>query len=105
MTPRRPLILGAALVTLARPSLAQAPWPARPVRIIAPYSPGGQTDTVIRMLAPRMQEALGQPVVIENRTGAGGTIGAGVVAQSPADGYTLLFESFAFVVAPLVAKG
>ncbi len=106
MTPRRRMVLGtAALASLARPALSQTPWPARPVRVIAPYSPGGQTDTVIRMLAPKMQEALGQPVVIENRTGAGGTIGAGVVAQAPADGYTLLFESFAFVVAPLVAKG
>lgn len=111
--PRRRLIRAAAAIPLAaaalpRPALSQGAadgYPTRPVRVIAPYSPGGQTDTVIRLLAPRMQEALGQPIVVENRTGAGGTIGAGVVAQAPADGHTLLFESFAFVVAPLIAKG
>jgi tripartite-type tricarboxylate transporter receptor subunit TctC len=105
MPARRHLILAAAAAALPRLAWAQGAWPTRPLRIIAPYSPGGQTDTVIRMLAPKMQEALGQPIVVENRTGAGGTIGAGVVAGAPADGYTLLFESFAFVVAPLVAKG
>jgi tripartite-type tricarboxylate transporter receptor subunit TctC len=80
-------------------------FPTRPVRVVVPYSPGGQSDTVMRLLAPRMQEALGQPIVVENRTGAGGTIGAGVVAAAPADGHTLLFESFTFVVVPLIAKG
>jgi tripartite-type tricarboxylate transporter receptor subunit TctC len=80
-------------------------WPSRPIRIVAPYSPGGQSDTVARLLQPRMGEFLGQPIVIENRTGAGGTIGAGVVATSPPDGHTLLFESFAFVVAPLIHRG
>ena len=109
MPGRRQMLIAAGAVALPRAALAQAPaeaaWPARPIRVIAPYSPGGQTDTVIRMLAPRMQEALGQPIVIENRTGAGGSIGAGVVAQSPADGYTLLLESFSFVVVPLIAKG
>lgn len=92
---------------LARPARAQPAdaWPARPIRVVAPYSPGGQTDTVIRMLAPKMQEVLGQPIVVENRTGAGGTIGAGLVAQAAPDGYTLLIESFSFVVVPLIAKG
>ena len=80
-------------------------WPSRPIRIVAPYAPGGQSDTVIRLLQPKMAEALGQSIVIENRTGAGGTIGAGIVAQSPADGYTLLFESIAFLIAPLIVRG
>ena len=85
---------------------ATAPtYPDRPIRIIAPYAAGGQSDTVIRLLAPKMSEALGQTLVIENRTGAGGSIGAGVVAQAPADGYTLLFESFAFLVVPFIVKG
>jgi len=111
--PARRALLAAGLVAaglpaaLPRPATAQPAeaWPARPIRVIAPYSPGGQTDTVIRMLAPKMQEVLGQPIVVENRTGAGGTIGAGLVAQAAPDGYTLLIESFSFVVVPLVAKG
>lgn len=96
--------LGAAALCAPRIGLAQG-FPNRPVRIIAPYSPGGQTDTVIRLLQPKLSEALGQSIVIENRTGAGGTIGAGVVASAPADGHTLLFESFAFLVAPLIVRG
>jgi tripartite-type tricarboxylate transporter receptor subunit TctC len=97
---------GAALLARLPAGRAQG-FPARPVRVVVPYSPGGQSDAVMRLLAPRMQEALGgaQPIVVENRTGAGGTVGAGVVAQAPADGHTLLFESFTFVVVPLVAKG
>ncbi|MBX9702308.1 MAG: twin-arginine translocation pathway signal protein [Acetobacteraceae bacterium] len=106
MPARRALLLAAGSAALPRPAVAQDPaWPSRPIRVIAPYSPGGQSDTVIRMLAPKMQELLGQPIVVENRTGAGGTIGAGLVAQAPADGHTLLFESFSFVVVPLIAKG
>jgi tripartite-type tricarboxylate transporter receptor subunit TctC len=117
MPGRRRLLAGLAPL-LAAPRLAAAQgapsgepasgaqsWPNRPIRVIAPYSPGGQSDTVIRMLQARMQEFLGQPIVIENRTGAGGTIGAGIVAQAPPDGYTLLFESFSFVVVPFIAKG
>jgi len=100
----RRIVIGGALAASIRPARAQA-WPDRPIRIIAPYAPGGQSDTVVRLLAPKMTEALGQNVVVENRTGAGGSIGAGVVAQSPPDGYTLLFESFAFLVVPFIVKG
>ncbi len=100
----RRVVIGGALAAAIRPACAQA-WPDRPIRIIAPYAPGGQSDTVVRLLAPKMTEALGQNVVVENRTGAGGSIGAGVVAQSPPDGYTLLFESFAFLVVPFIVKG
>ncbi|MBW8268271.1 Bug family tripartite tricarboxylate transporter substrate binding protein [Caldovatus aquaticus] len=112
MRPRRRALLtaGAASLTAAVPAGAQPSptgerWPSRPVRIVAPYAPGGQSDTVIRLLQPRMAEFLGQPIVIENRTGAGGTIGAGIVAQAPPDGYTLLFESIAFLIAPLIVRG
>jgi tripartite-type tricarboxylate transporter receptor subunit TctC len=106
MLPRRSL-LAATLAApwaapLAAPALAQEDFPNRPIRMIAPYAPGGQSDTVARLVAPKMSEFLGQSIVIENRTGAGGSIGAGMVAQAPADGYTLLFESFAFVVVPLI---
>ncbi len=108
---RRSFLARSALFPLAAPALlpaaarAQDAFPNRPIRIIAPYAPGGQSDTVARLLGPKMSEFLGQPIVIENRTGAGGTIGAGVVASSPPDGYTLLLESFAFAVAPLLHRG
>jgi tripartite-type tricarboxylate transporter receptor subunit TctC len=101
MTARRRALLAAgpaSLLAAAGPAAAQAGgerWPGRPVRIVAPYAPGGQSDTVIRLLQPRMAEFLGQPIVIENRPGAGGTIGAGIVAQSPPDG----------LIAPLIVRG
>ena len=104
MPGRRVLLAALGGTLLAGQATAQA-YPDRPIRIIAPYAAGGQSDTVIRLLAPKMSEALGQTLVIENRTGAGGSIGAGVVAQAPADGYTLLFESFAFLVVPFIVKG
>ena len=105
MASRRHL-LAMATVALAAPSPLRAQgFPSRPVRIVTPYSPGGQSDTVIRLMQPKMSEFLGQPIVIENRTGAGGTIGAGVVAGAAPDGHTLLFESFAFLVAPLIVRG
>ena len=104
--PERRVLLAAALAAgLPVPQATAQTYPDRPIRIIAPYAAGGQSDTVIRLLAPKMSEALGQTLVIENRTGAGGSIGAGVVAQAPADGYTLLFESFAFLVVPFIVKG
>ena len=69
---------------------AQSSWPTKPVRIIVPFAPGGTTDILARALAPELSKAFGQSFVIENRAGAGGNIGAEVVARAPADGYTLL---------------
>jgi tripartite-type tricarboxylate transporter receptor subunit TctC len=66
------------------------PYPAKPVRVVIPYPPGSTPDIVGRTLSAKLQESLGQPFVVENRTGAGGNIGAEAVAKSPADGYTLL---------------
>jgi tripartite-type tricarboxylate transporter receptor subunit TctC len=101
---RRSLLLATGL--LATPMLARAQdFPARPIRVVVPYAPGGQSDTVMRLLIPRMAEFLGQNIIVENRSGGGGTIGAGIVANAPADGYTLFFESFAFAVAPLIHRG
>src|SRR5687767_3970459 len=65
-------------------------YPSKPVRMVVGFPPGGGTDVVARILAPRMSELLGQPVVIENRPGATGTVAAGQVAKSPPDGYTIM---------------
>lgn len=82
---------------------AQA-YPARAVRVIVPFSAGGAADTPGRMLGPKLSEALGQQVVLDNRPGAGSTIGADIVAKSPADGYTLLLVSNTFVISPSLYK-
>ena len=82
----------------------QGAWPDRPVRFIVPYSAGGVADTIARILQPRVAEHLGQSFIIENRTGASGAIGAAAVAQSPADGYTLLFEGATFATLPEVRR-
>ena len=75
--------------------LAHAQFPDKPIKIIVPYPPGGTTDLLARSLAPRLTERLNQPVLIDNRGGAGGVIGSQVVAKAPADGYTLVFGSIA----------
>ncbi|MEI6160836.1 MAG: tripartite tricarboxylate transporter substrate binding protein [Roseococcus sp.] len=84
---------------LAVPALAQA-WPTRPIRLIVPFGPGGPTDVVARILAHGLSPALGQPIVIENRGGAGGNIGVSMAARAAPDGYTLLVTSTGFVVNP-----
>jgi len=83
--------LAAAPAALAPAALAQgAAWPGRPIRLVVPFPPGGSTDVLARRLAERMAASLGQPVVVENRPGAGGTTGADLVSKSPPDGTTLL---------------
>ena len=101
---RRAALCLPAMLAIPRIGRAQGSWPDRPVRIIVNYGAGGAADTIARLLQPRMSEALGQAIVIENRTGAGGTVGAAAAARSPADGYTLLFDSAAHVVAPLLFR-
>ena len=80
------------------------PWPGKPVKIIVPFPPGGGADTLARVMAPKLGEMWGQPVLIENRPGAAGMIGADAVAQSPADGLTLLMSSTASLTEKNVAQ-
>jgi tripartite-type tricarboxylate transporter receptor subunit TctC len=88
---RRALIASLpAAALLARPALSQGTWPTRPIRWILGFAPGGAGDITARLLAPRLQDALGQPVLIENRPSAGGIVAAEAVARSEADGHTLL---------------
>lgn len=79
-----------ALSTLTTAALAQPAFPTRPVKIVVPFAPGGSSDSATRIIAEQLQSKWKQPVVIENRPGANGSIGASMVAKSPADGYTLL---------------
>jgi len=95
MDRRHALLAGASLAlagTAARVH-AQAAWPARPVKVIVNFPPGGAADQLARALSLPLQDALGQPVVVENRGGSGGNLGGDAVAKSPADGYTLLMSS------------
>ncbi len=93
-------LFAAALVALLPAAAGAADaWPTKPVKIIVPFNAGGATDVVARLLAQKLSEAWGQGVVVENRAGAGGNIGADVVAKSPADGYTLLMTSGSIVTA------
>ena len=85
---RRNALVTLAMVTLATPLLARTSWPAKPITLVVPFPPGGGTDLVIRTVQPRLQKALGQPVVIDNRSGAGGTVGSAAVARAAPDGYT-----------------
>ena len=93
-----------ALLLLAAPlSMAQA-WPARPIRLVVPFPPGGLIDNMARLVGNRLVQELGQPVVIDNKPGAGGNVGAAEVARAPADGYTLLMASPALTISPAIYK-
>lgn len=102
---RRTFSLGALAVPFATPALAQS-WPSGPIRIVVAYPPGGSTDAIMRQVQPGLQQKLGVTVVIENRSGASGSVGTGTVAKSPPDGNTWLavFDNHAanpFVLASL----
>jgi len=95
---RRTLVAGTlAVPALAVPALAQPPWPTGPVRIVAPFPPGGSTDALARILQAPLSRALGVPVVVENRVGASGSVGTAAVARSAPDGNTwvLVFDTHA----------
>jgi tripartite-type tricarboxylate transporter receptor subunit TctC len=95
---RRALLAGMAALPLASQARAQAQWPTRPVRVIVPYPPAGGADTTARILFNTLSQQLGQQFVVENRGGAGGTIGEAVVAKAEPDGYTLLHDATGFSV-------
>ena len=78
------------IIALIPSAFAQSPWPNRAVRVVVPFPPGGNTDVVARLLAPRLAEEYGQPFVVDNRGGAGGTVGAEAVARAAPDGHTLI---------------
>jgi len=90
-----PVALAIAACMLAAAAMAQT-YPDRPVKLIVPFPPGGSNDVVARVIGAQLSERLGQPVVIDNRGGAGGTIGINAAAKSPADGYTLLLVSVGY---------
>jgi len=98
---RRAFVGGLASALLWRPGSAPAAYPTRPVRIVVPFLPGGGADLIARLLQPHLQQRLGQPFVVENRAGAAGRIGTGVVAKSDPDGHTLLMTTeSSLVIAP-----
>jgi tripartite-type tricarboxylate transporter receptor subunit TctC len=101
----RAVIIAAALVAMPAIAAAQQKYPTRPIRFVVPFSPGGGTDTMARVIAQKMSENWGQPVVIENRTGAGGTLGTALVAKATPDGHTLLVSSAGFVISAALHPG
>jgi tripartite-type tricarboxylate transporter receptor subunit TctC len=92
------MLVAIALLALPDITPAQQAFPTKPIRFVVPFSPGGGTDTLARIIAQKMGESWGQSIVIENRTGAGGTIGAAIVAKATPDGHTLLVSSPGFVI-------
>jgi len=98
---RRAVLLAGLAAALPGSAIAQQQpaFPARPVRLVVPIAPGGANDIIARMIAERLAPVLGQPVVVENRPGAGGNLGAAAVAQAEKDGHTLLFTSANVLVA------
>ena len=96
--------LGACLLAAHSPAAAQAPWPEKPITMVVPYSAGGPTDVVARMLAIPMGKSLGQTVIVENTVGAGGTIAPGRVAKAAPNGYTILIHHMGMATAPALYK-
>ncbi|MFN9503350.1 MAG: tripartite tricarboxylate transporter substrate binding protein [Rubrivivax sp.] len=101
---RRHILAALPLLACSLGALAQDGWPNKPVRLVVPFAPGGSTDVVARMVGQRLSSLWGQTVVVENRAGAGGNVGADVVAKAPGDGYTLLMASGSVTINPSLYK-
>jgi tripartite-type tricarboxylate transporter receptor subunit TctC len=95
-------LLSLMLLCLPLSSFSQSTWPSKTIRIVVPFPPGGLVDTVVRQVQPRLQAALGQTIVVENKGGAGGTVGVSDVVRSSPDGYTLVAVFDSFATYPLV---
>jgi tripartite-type tricarboxylate transporter receptor subunit TctC len=98
------IVLSVAVAAAPGFAHAQQKFPTKPVRVIVPFTPGGTSDFLARLITPKMSESWGQPVVIETRTGAGGTIGAAIVAKATPDGHTLLISSAAFTISAAISQ-
>jgi tripartite-type tricarboxylate transporter receptor subunit TctC len=101
---RRLCVATALAFALGSPAFAQAKYPSQPIRLVVPYPAGGATDALARTLAQKLQEAWGQAVLVENRPGAGGTIGNQFVAKAPADGHTVLIAITALIQQPFLME-
>ena len=101
---RRLCIAAGLAALLAAPALAQTAYPAQPLKLIVPYPAGGATDTLARTIGQKLQEAWGQPAMVENRPGAGGTIGNSFVAKAPPDGHTVLIAITALIQQPMLME-
>jgi tripartite-type tricarboxylate transporter receptor subunit TctC len=97
-------LAGALLPAPAVLAQGSGTFPNRPIRVVIAFAAGGNSDTMVRMIQPRLSEFLGQSVVVENRTGAGGALAAGQIAAAPADGHTLLFDAASFVIAQFIQR-
>lgn len=95
--------VAASVMTAHNPAFAQA-WPSKPIKVVVPFQPGAATDIVARTVLEQLSRQLGQPMIVENKPGAGGTIGASTVAHADPDGYTLLAHSNSHTVAPATYK-
>ena len=101
MQHRRSFIASSLALAVTLPAHAQAPWPAKPIKLVVPYAPGGSTDVVGRVIAEYLGQRLGQNIVVENRPGKGATIGSSQVAKAAPDGYTLVVSNISsFAIAP-----
>ncbi len=100
----RYLIASLAICLTAHAPAAMSAYPEKPIRLVVPWAAGGSTDALARAVAQRMSESMGQPVVVENRAGASGRIGAEAVAKAAPDGYTLGVIELAHTVAPSVFR-
>jgi tripartite-type tricarboxylate transporter receptor subunit TctC len=92
------------LLSLCVPAMAQSDYPSRPVQIIVPFAAGGGNDLLARVLADKLQKRWDQPVVVENKPGAGGNIGTEAMLRAPADGYTLLLATNTMAISPISTR-
>ena len=107
--PRAPFLAACLALTVWGATVSvqaqTAAWPQKPIRIVVPFAPGGNTDSIARVMAERFTQSLGQPVVVDNKVGAGGAIAAEFVAKAPADGYTLMMAAMpVMAVLPVISK-